>query len=389
MTRSRVQLIALAASVLALASCARSAEPPVGAITVSTVPPHDAQPQGIRVSGLSGSDLRQLTGAGFDDARWSALFAVRVDGNRAAPVSGRYHVTATAIEFAPAFPFEPGRTYEVTFDPARLPVPRPGAAATTAAIQIAGLPAASATRVTRIDPTAAVWPENMLRFYVHFSAPMSRGQGTRHVHLLDESGEEVPDAILAAYADLWNDDATRLTVFFDPGRVKRGVGPNVSMGRAIVRGRRYTIAVDDGWPDAHGQPIVGPFRQTFTAGPAAYRALSAAEWQITPPAGGTRQPVRLRFPQPLDRALLDRAIAVRGPSGALAGRIAVDAGETNWRFTPDAAWAAGEYRIVVSAILEDPAGNRLGRPFETLQSADVQPARDDEDVELPFIVPAR
>ncbi len=31
--------------------------------------------------------------------------------------------------------------------------------------------------------------------------------------------------------DLWNEDRTRFTVLYDPGRVKRGILPNEEMGR--------------------------------------------------------------------------------------------------------------------------------------------------------------
>ena len=65
----------------------------------------------------------------------------------------------------------------------------------------------------------------MLRFYIHFSAPMSATTSFDYVHLIDETGEEVTEAFLALDTDLWNSDYTRCTIFFDPGRVKRGVGP--------------------------------------------------------------------------------------------------------------------------------------------------------------------
>src|SRR5262249_38301353 len=152
----------------------------------------------------------------------------------------------------------------------------------------------------------------------------------------------VPDAILAAYSDLWNEDATRLTVFFDPGRVKRGVGPNVALGRAIVSGRRYTIAIDREWPDADGRMLEAPFRRDFIAGPPAYRALSTSDWRIIAPRAGSRDALVITFPAALDRALLDRAIGLRTTAGqALAGRANVMPAEVGWTFTPDAPWVAG------------------------------------------------
>jgi hypothetical protein len=242
------------------------------------------------------------------------------------------------------------------------------------------------TTVTAIYPSGDVWPENMLRFYLHFSAPMSRGAGVRHVQLLDESGQVVPDAILAAYADLWNEDATRLTVFFDPGRVKRGVGPNLALGRAIVEDRRYAIAVDSSWLDADGQPLAAPFRHEFTAGSPAYDGLLPDDWQLTVPPAGRRDSLAITFPAPLDRALLEGAIGVRTAGGeSLPGQVRVEAGETRWLFTPADPWVPGAYAVVALTLLEDPVGNSIGRPFEALTTG--MPVRTEtEVVQLPFDV---
>jgi hypothetical protein len=221
-----------------------------------------------------------------------------------------------------------------------------------------------------VYPSGEIWPENMLRFYVHFSAPMSRTSGVKFIHLVDEGGREEQDAILAAYADLWNDDATRLTVFFDPGRVKRGVGPNLDLGRAIIKGHRYAIVIDADWPDAQGQPLAEAFRREFTAGPAAHDGLSLADWHLTPPAAASPRPLAVVFPAPLDHALLGRAMGVKTTDGReVPGRIATGAHETAWTFTPDEPWVAGPYQLVVLTLLEDPAGNRVGQPFEILPDA--------------------
>jgi hypothetical protein len=56
--------------------------------------------------------------------------------------------------------------------------------------------------------------------------------GIGFVRLLDEAGDEVRDPFLPLDAEFWNRDRTRFTVFFDPGRQKRGILPNEEMGRS-------------------------------------------------------------------------------------------------------------------------------------------------------------
>lgn len=340
----------------------------------------------VVVSGLSGQELQSIRASGWSDEAWQTLLRVSVAGHDATPVLGRYTVTARAVQFEPRFPFDPGRSYSVRFDPARLPTPR----SDKVLEQAIALPARAlspTTVVTAVHPASGTWPENMLRFYIHFSAPMSATTSFDYVHLIDETGEEVTEAFLALDTDLWNSDYTRCTVFFDPGRVKRGVGPNLKLGRAIREGRRYTLVVDAAWPDANRQPLKSAFRHEIRGGPPIEKALSVKDWRVTAPATGSRDAVTVTFPWALDRALLARAVGVTFPDGrAVEGDSAVGAGETSWTFRPRTPWQAGEYRLLVLTLLEDPSGNRVGRAFEIKAFEQGDRAPEAERVNVPFTV---
>ena len=72
---------------------------------------------------------------------------------------------------------------------------------------------------------------------IHFSGPMGRRGGLEHVSLLDDHGKPVVDPFLPVDGELWNADRTRYTVFFDPGRQKRGILPNREMGFSLAAGQ--------------------------------------------------------------------------------------------------------------------------------------------------------
>jgi hypothetical protein len=220
--------------------------------------------------------------------------------------------------------------------------------------------------VTAVYPSSGVWPENLLRLYVQFSAPMSRTGPIGHVRFLDDQGREVVDPFLPMDVDLWNQDHTRCTIFLDPGRVKTGILPNEQMGRALIPGRQYTIEISSAWRDEHGQPLVEPYRQAFTVGPADLDVVAPARWTIAPAAAGTRDPLVVTLHDSLDHGLLSRAVGVAraGSTDPVPGQITLGPGETSWQFTPASAWTAGVYDLVVLSILEDVAGNRVGRLFE-------------------------
>ena len=75
-------------------------------------------------------------------------------------------------------------------------------------------------------PSALEVPENHLRLYIVFSAPMGLGAGSPYIRLVDEHGGPLADPFLPLDVDLWNEDRTRFNVLDAPGRVKRGNLPN-------------------------------------------------------------------------------------------------------------------------------------------------------------------
>ena len=333
----------------------------------------------IDVEGLPAGDLTRLeTDPPARDA-WQALLRVEVARNGQAsaalpPVLGDYAVHGGAVRFTPRFPFDPGQRYEVVFDPASLPSARDSAASPLRPIRTTiDVPApdrAPSTQVAAVYPSALEVPENHLRLYIVFSAPMGLGAAGPYIRLVDEHGGPLADPFLPLDVDLWNEDRTRFTVLYDPGRVKRGILPNEEMGRPLAAGQTYVLEIDAGWRDAEGQPLVAPFRREFRVGPSRERALDPADWRLEIPARGTRDPLAVVFPAPLDYGLLQRALRVAtGDGRALAGEIRVEREETRWLFTPRTPWQPGEHQLVAAATLEDVAGNRIGRAFEVDESS--------------------
>jgi len=332
-------------------------------------------------------------------ADWPSILRVTVaqDGDSASgvadaglpPVTGSYRVTGSEIVFTPMFGFDAGLRYRAVFDGSKLPATR-DAWKPAPLVAIVGLPKrelSPTTVVDRIYPTSDIVPENQLRLYVHFSAPMGRKGGLDYMRLLDSEGHEVKGAFLPLEAEFWNGDRTRYTVFFDPGRVKRGILPNEQMGRPLLAGRQYSLAISREWRDAEGQPLKDDFRRTFRVGPADEQPLHTSEWRIREPAAGSLDPLIVVFPEPLDQGLLMRALGVETAAGrSVAGDVATGGRETQWAFTPRAPWAENDYRLVALTILEDLAGNRIGRAFEVDQFEQVDRQAEPERITLPFRV---
>jgi hypothetical protein len=342
---------------------ARAAESPI-----RVVADKDGKIIGFEGTGLSAKALEGLDKTAPDDPYWPRMFAVYVGKKPGRPdlppMLGSYAVHGTNVRFTPKFPLKPGLSYCVEyFPPPAREVDSP--ARYEQVFAIPALPRGELAKITAVYPSAEVLPENQLRFYVHFSAPMSRGEAYSHLKLLKEDGEPVDLPFLEIGEELWDTSGKRLTLLIDPGRIKRGLKPREEAGPVLESGHKYTLVITAGWRDESGQPLADDFVKKFAAGAPVERAIDPKEWKITPPAAGKREPLWVRFPQPLDHGLLQRTIQVHDAAGKrVPGEIRVPHQERSWFFSPEQPWTSGAYELVVDTTLEDLAGNRIGRAFE-------------------------
>lgn len=332
----------------------------------------------IDLVGVGDKELIEL-GTLNSREEWTAVLKISVGPDQPAMI-GQYTIEDGRVRFTPMFPLDRGRQYHVAFLP-------PGGQPVTATV---GLPPADTTPVTsvvQVYPSGDVLPENQLRLYVHFSHPMAMRGGLDFVHLFDDAGQEVKDPFLPLDAEFWNDDRTRYTVFFDPGRQQRGIPVNEGMGRSLTAGKTYTLVVDSAWRDGNGLPLKSTYKRTFKVGPPDEHPLDPKSWKIFPPAANAVSTLRVVFPEPLDRGLLTRALGVLGPDRRpMEGEVKVGASELEWSFTPEEAWKPGTYNILAFASLEDRAGNRIGRAFEVDRFDRTDSGSEPERTLIPFVV---
>ena len=323
--------------------------------------------------------LQRINNPNFE--RIFRIFVVQPDGSLATePVAGDYVVERNQLIFKPRYRLEPGVTYRAMFKLAEevgryeTVVPKPTYVATT--------------YVERIYPSAAVLPENQLKFYIHFSAPMSKGEARKRLHLIEENGVEVKLPFLEIDEELWDKRQQRLTILFDPGRLKTGVAPNQDEGLVLKAGRRYTLVVDEAWKDAKEIPLKGPFKKLFATGPPDRSPIDPKAWQLDPPKAGTTDPLFIRLLESLDAALLQRFIDVVDSRGQLVqGKVTIEEDERVWIFRPDQPWTAGKHSLEILKTLEDLAGNKIGRAFETDRVEQPAAATSGPEASLTYTLP--
>jgi hypothetical protein len=314
-------------------------------------------------------------------------------------VLGSYEASGEVIRFRPRYPFSAGGVYTCRFLPEKLraaggkiPLLQPITLTFTMPSPERPAPA----RVTAVYPAGPTVPENLLRLYIHFSTPMQRKDVQDHVRLFNSRGEEVDLPFVEVEHGLWDTGSRRLTLFFHPGRIKRGVGPHDSMGPPLQAGEKYRLVVDEGLQDARGYPLASSFHKEFVVIEADRRSPDPAGWMVEAPRS-SRDGVSLQFHESLDHALVGRFIRVQTAGGeVIQGQVTVHPDGSGWSFVPARPWDGDTYTVVVNPALEDLAGNTPGYLFDekTGTSSHDRPGPDGtaekaEPIEISFSVPSR
>ena len=277
-------------------------------------------------------------------------------------VFGRYRLVEDGIRFIPHFPFEPGLSYCASFDPR--PLGREADVLTYEFVLPKAQPMMQ-TEVEYIYPSNDELPENLLRFYVCFSNPMQRGRAEAEISVLGPDGIPAADVLYRAPIELWDRSMRCLTILLDPGRLKRGVGPNRELGPPLKSGEVYTLVVGAGMTDSSGCQLSKAVYKPFRVSGAVREPIAVEQWNIVPPSTNSRQPLVLMFPGPLDWAQSLHSITVLSEEEqSIDGQIVVDQCESRWSFTPAAPWRCGSYRVRIAPDLEDVCGNNLMAAFD-------------------------
>lgn len=271
------------------------------------------------------------------------------------PVAGKYVLKGQQLHFIPSFGFQPGMSYTAVAKTVLRPF----------LFKIPQKVSAEPTDVEGFFPSADTLPANLLKVYLQFSQPMSEGVAYRHIHLIDERGDTVYQPFLPLQPELWDEDRKRLTLWLDPGRVKRDLGPNREHGAPLLPGQQYQFYLSKNWVDIKGNALIQNFTHSFYVSSPDREKPTPDHWQISRPSAGTKEVLTISFGEPMDYALAQHTICIIDSNGQpLTGSTTVKNQERIWQFTPSTPWQSGSYQIRVASSFEDLAGNNLNRLFD-------------------------
>lgn len=283
------------------------------------------------------------------------IFVGNIDGccDERTPIAGRYVLESNSLTFKPAFNFVEGQEYVARIQTS-------GENVELVPFEIGSAAPMEDVHITTIYPSADVIPENTLRFYIHFSAPMQPHVSFEHIKLVSADGKVDEAAFMKFKQELWNEDRTRLTVLMDPGRIKRNVATNRELGPALHKGTDYSLIVTDGWMPVQGKTALKKYSKIFSVGQALRELPNTDEWKMSLPRSNTQESLIIEFDRSFDAGLLQKSITVMTAFGQVINGVAtISNNETVWSFKPDGKWSSNSFNIVVDPHLEDVAGNNF------------------------------
>jgi len=326
-----------------------------------------------RATGISVSKKILIGGDNSPEKRITVRLAK--EGSTSAML-GNYKAGGNEIIFEPLIPFTPGLHYQVLVDNQIVEE-----------IQIPMMGQIEAPILLAIYPTNDTLPENLLKIYLQFSKPMREGESVNYVKLIRNDRDTLLDVFLHLQPELWNEDRTMLTVWLDPGRIKRGLQPNLKLGAPLVKGEHYTLLISDRWKDIQGVALIKSFTKKFITTKRDSLSPDPRTWTIRAPMSKTEDVLSIDLKSSLDYSLLNSTLHIVDEKGkTVLGKWQVENEEKNVRFTPNEQWENGSYELQIETRLEDLAGNNISRPFDVDMKANKKQLSQEKVISLPFKV---
>src|SRR5688500_6375250 len=193
------------------------------------------------------------------------------------------------------------------------------------------------------------------------------GRSQKYMSLLRDDSDTLENTFLNLQPEIWNADGTVLTLWLDPGRIKRELIPNKELGPPLQANERYSLHVDSSWQSKDGQSLLKSYSKTFVTKERDDLLPGIHAWKILAPSAGTKDVLEIRSREPLDYYLWKETITIKNLKGEpVAGVIEVSSGQKVLKFFPDAEWTKGTFTIHVEDRLEDLSGNNLDHAFDRM-----------------------
>ena len=292
----------------------------------------------------------------FESTKDAQAYKVFLKGNASTPVLGSFTLEEEKTIFRPVIPFSKGMSYEIKHDQKTL----------VEFTIIEPLENAEKPKLLAMYPSQDTVPENLLKIYLVFSKPMQEVHAALdYINVYNNTKDKPTDIFLPLQNELWNKEHTELTLWLNPGRIKRDLIPNREKGQPLERGNRYRVSISQQWQDAQGIYLEKGVVKEFYVGERDSKKPDVKNWKLQVPKKGTVGTLVIAFPEALDAMLLQETLVVRSADKEqITGTFRLGSKEQELIFQPDLVWKTSDYQLIIDSKLEDLGGNNLNHLFD-------------------------
>ncbi len=324
------------------------------------ITPQSAKYGEVKTTQLTPQIIERIENLSLNKKQWASLFHLKTQPTNP-PVIGDYDIIEGQIVFIPRFLPDPSLAYIVSFSFETLNklLGKEVGNGTFKETVTFTAPSSTNPNILSLSPEQDELPQNILRIYIHFSSPMSFQNPYDFISIIDQEGKEVFEPFVIVPQGLWNIDRTRLTLLFHPGRIKRGVGPNMTEGDILHVGDTYQLKISNKWKGSNGKRLKEAFTKTFTVGDAINEKIDYKNWKLATDKGR----LTIKTKHPLDQALAKRMLLIRAKDGTLLNSYV----EFNNSYKITVCWKkhqGKELELVIDPRLEDVCGNTPLNAFD-------------------------
>src|SRR5688500_13348437 len=115
---------------------------------------------------------------------------------------------------------------------------------------------------------------------------MQEGKALEHIALIKNNQDTVDKVFLNLQPELWNKDRTMLTLWLDPGRIKRDLQPNKMMGEPLQLASNYQLVIGQDWRDVDGLSLKQVYHKNFMVAQRDTLSPNPDLWKIQVPKAG-------------------------------------------------------------------------------------------------------
>lgn len=272
------------------------------------------------------------------------------------PILGELNTEGADITFTPVIPFTNGVHYQILKNQQ-----------VVGEFSIKESTPSTPPKVMAVYPKLDTVPENLLKMYIVFSKPMQEVRNSLDfITVINQKTQKEEDIFLSLETELWNADHTELTLWLDPGRIKKDLVPNRNLGIPIKRGNNYELILSSEWSDADGNPLGKEHRKKIVVIAPEVQMLSVKNWDVTMPTAKSKEALGIAFGTYLDAMLIEKNIHIINANGqTIQGGFLTMGSSKSTLFIPKEHWKKGNYKLIVQSSMEDLAGNNFNRLFDT------------------------